>query len=67
MALAEVRKLGSALSQHTGQYEWEATSHLFQPLSVLLMKGNASLFLNRITALKSNILCLSFNMHFSMF
>ena len=44
---AEVRKLGSALGRHTGQEEGEATSQLFQQLSILLMKGNSALFLNR--------------------
>ena len=47
VAEAEVRKLGSALGRHTGQEEGEATSQLFQRLSILLMKGNSALFLNR--------------------
>ena len=48
VAVAEVRKLGSALGRYNGQEEGEATSHLFQRQSIPLMKGNASLFLNRI-------------------
>ena len=47
VAEAEVRKLGSALGPHTGQEEGEATSQLFQWLSILLMKGNSELFLNK--------------------
>ena len=43
VAVAEVRKLGSALGRHTGQEEEEATSHLFKKLSILLMKGNSAL------------------------
>ena len=49
VAVAEVRKLGSAIGRHTGQEDGEATSHLFQQLSILLMKGNAAMFLNRFT------------------
>ena len=47
--MAEIRKLGSALGRHTGQEEGEATSQLFQRLSILLMKGNSVLFLNRMS------------------
>ena len=48
VAVAEITKLGSALGRHTGQEEGEATNQLFQRLSLLLMKGNSSLFLNRV-------------------
>ena len=44
VAVKEVRKLGVALGRHTGQEEGEAVSHLFQRLSILLVKGNAALF-----------------------
>ena len=47
-AVQQVKKLGSALSRQTGQEESIAISHLFQRLSVLLVKGNSALFLNRI-------------------
>ena len=47
VAAREVRKLGSALARQTGQEEGEAISHLFQKLSVLLIKGNAALDSNR--------------------
>ena len=44
----EVRKLGAALARNTGQEEQEATRHLFQRLSVSVMKGNAALLNNRV-------------------
>ena len=44
----QVKKLGSALARHTGQEESEAIRHLSQRLSVLLVKGNAALLLNRV-------------------
>ena len=47
-AVLQVRKLGSALARQTGQEESVAIGHLFQRLSVLLVRGNAALFLNRI-------------------
>ena len=47
-AVLQVRKLGSALARQTGQEESVAIAHLFQRLSVLLVRGNAALFLNRI-------------------
>ena len=43
----ELRKLGSSLTQQTGQEEAVAIPHLFQKLSVLLMKGNTALINNR--------------------
>ena len=47
-AVLQVRKLGSALARQTGQEESVAIGHLFQRLSILLVRGNAALFLNRI-------------------
>ena len=47
-AIVQIRKLGSAQARQTGQEESVAIGHLFQRLSVLLVKGNAALFLNRI-------------------
>ena len=46
-AIAEVKKLGSALARHTGEEEGTCISRLFQRLSVCLMRGNAALFNNR--------------------
>ena len=48
LANREVRKLGSALSRHTGQEEGEAISHLWGRLGVLLQRGNAALLGNRV-------------------
>ena len=42
-AIDEIKKLGSALALHTGEDESITVSHLFQQLSIALMKGNASL------------------------
>ena len=47
VAERELRKLGSALARQTGQEDSVATGHLFQKLSVLLMKGNTALINNR--------------------
>ena len=47
-AVEQVKKIGAALARQTGQEEGEAVGHLFQRLSVLLMRGNAALLLNRI-------------------
>ena len=46
-AVAEVKKLGSALARHTGEEEQVSIQRLFQKLSVSLVKGNAALFNNR--------------------
>jgi hypothetical protein len=45
-AAAAVSKLARQLASHTGREE-ETTKHLFQRLSLLLMRGNAALILNR--------------------
>jgi hypothetical protein len=42
------QKLGVALAQHTGEEESEKIRHLYQRLAILLVKGNAALFLNRL-------------------
>ena len=47
VAEAELRKLGAALARQTGQEDGVATSHLFQKLSVLLVKGNSAMINNR--------------------
>ena len=54
MAEKELRKLGSALARQTGQEEAVAIPHLFQKLSVLLMKGNTALINNRQPGLVSS-------------
>ena len=46
-AIAEMKKLGSALARHSGDDEGITTSRLFQKLSICLMRGNAALFNNR--------------------
>ena len=48
LAVGEIRKLAAALARQTGQEEKEAKSHLFQKLSILLVRGNGALFVNRI-------------------
>ena len=50
VAVDQVLKLGGALARNTGQEEQEAKQQLWQKLSILLMKGNAALFTNRIPA-----------------
>ena len=48
VAVAEVRKLSAALARQRGDEEKEAARRLFQRLSLLLMRGNAALFTNRM-------------------
>ena len=43
-----VKRLGSALARQTGQEESEAIRHFSQRMAILLVKGNASMFLNRV-------------------
>ena len=47
-AADQITKLGGALARHTGEEESEKTRHLYQRLAVLLVRGNAALFLNRL-------------------
>ena len=47
-AANHIKRLGKALGRSTGQDEGETTRHLFQRLSVLLVRGNVSLLINRI-------------------
>ena len=54
MAEGELRKLGSALARQTGQEEGVAISHIFQKLSVLLIKGNSAMISNREPGLLSS-------------
>ena len=46
-AIAEIKKLGSSLARHTGEEETTTTKHLFQQLSLALVKENAALLNNR--------------------
>ena len=46
-AIEEVKKLGSSLARHTEEEESASINHLFQRLSIDLMRGNAALFNNR--------------------
>ena len=48
VAVDQVEKLARAMARHTGQQFEEAQRHLWQSLSVHLMKGNAQLLANRI-------------------
>ena len=48
-AVEQIRKLAAAISRRqTGEEESVATSHLYQKLSIHLMKGNSALLLTRI-------------------
>ena len=46
-AIKVLTKLGRQLARHTGRQDSEVLQHLFQRLSVLLMRGNAALILSR--------------------
>ena len=50
-AQREVKKLGAALSRHTGQEEGEAISHLWSRMGILLQRGNTAILGNRVPAL----------------
>ena len=43
-----IKKLGAVLARHRGEEEQKEVRHLFQRLSLLLMRGNASLLVNRV-------------------
>ena len=45
--IKEVKKIGSALARQTGGEEGEVMRHLVQRLSIILMRINANLMLNR--------------------
>ena len=55
-AEVQIKRLEAALARHTGQEEAEKTRHLFQRLAVLLAKGNAALFLNRVPSHPSAVI-----------
>ena len=46
-AAAAVTKLARQLASHTGREEEETTGYLFLRLSLLLMRGNVALILNK--------------------
>ena len=48
VTVQEVKKMGSALARHTGADDSDTQRHLVQRLSILLIKGNAALLLNRV-------------------
>ena len=47
VAIGQIKMLATALARHTGQEEEEATRHLFQRLSLGLMRGNTALLVSR--------------------
>ena len=55
VTVREVKKIGSALSRHTGSNEGETIKHVIQRISVLLIKGNAALLLNRQPSFPSHL------------
>ena len=50
VAVEQIKKLGAVLARHRGEDEQIEVRHLFQRLSLLLMRGNASLIINRVPA-----------------
>ena len=46
-AICTIGKLAKQLAGHTWGLEAEVTSHLYQRLGILLMKGNAALIISR--------------------
>ena len=47
-AVDQIKKLARAMSRCTGKEEDESVRHLFQKLGILLVRGNAAMFINRI-------------------
>ena len=48
VAIEQIQKLGRALARQSGEDEDQTIRHLFQKLSLLLMRGNSALLLNRV-------------------
>ena len=46
--IEQIQKLGRALARQSGEDEDKTIRHLFQKLSLLLMRGNSALLLNRV-------------------
>ena len=49
-AIAVIKRLAKAMARASCQEEGEAVKHLFSKLSILLMRSNASMILNRVEA-----------------
>ena len=49
----QLKRIGRALARSTGQDEDECLRHFFQRLGVMLVRGNASLLLNRLPVFPS--------------
>ena len=47
-AVDQIKKLARALGRSTGKEEEKEMRHLFQKLGILLVRGNAAMFINRI-------------------
>ena len=52
----EIRKLGAALSRHTGQEEGEAQRHRWGRVGILLQRGNAAILANRVPTYPSAVI-----------
>ena len=48
IAVAQVKKIASALARQEGRQEGEVIGHAFQRLAIILQKGNARILLNRL-------------------
>ena len=48
VAVREVKKIAQAMARQTGREESEICSHAISRLSLLLMKGNSAILINRI-------------------
>ena len=50
-AVKEVKKIAQAMARQTGREESEVCSHAISRLSLLLMKGNSAILVNRIPSI----------------
>ena len=48
VVVQQIKKLGAVLARRRGEEEQKEVRHLFQQLSLLLMRGNASLLVNGV-------------------
>ena len=51
VAVTEVKKIAQAMARQTGRDESEVCSHAISRLSLLLMKGNSAILVNRIPSI----------------
>ena len=51
VAVNEVKKIAQAMARQTGRDESEVCSHAISRLSLLLMKGNSAILVNRIPSI----------------